>query len=110
MCTPADTAANRTIITNTMRLEHLPYVKAGALVSALATRFDEDTDQRWYVDRYGDNWETARVQGVVQGVNGARVTVLWEDNTVIPLDLVELELAGETLRSALEATEGKDNS
>ena len=110
VCTAADTAANRTDRTNTMRVEHRPFVTDGALVSALATRFDEYTDQRWSVERYGENWETARVQGVVQRVNGTRVRVRWEDNTVIPLDLVDLELAGETLRSAMEATEGSDNS
>jgi hypothetical protein len=86
--------------------EHRPYVKAGAQVSALATCFDKDTDQRWSVERFGDRWDTARVQGVVRRVHGRWVRVRWEDDTTIPLDLDDLELAGETLRSALTAQKG----
>ena len=54
---------------------------ASAQVSALATCFDKDKDQRWPVGRFGDPRATARVRGVVQRVHDSWVRVAWRADT-----------------------------
>ena len=95
---------------NNMIEAHLPFLTPGAHVSALATCFDNPRGRKWSRLRYGEQWDTARVRGVVLHVDGDVAMVRWEDDTEIPLHIDNLELAGDTLRSAPETAIGKDNS
>lgn len=92
-----------------MLQEHRRFLKAGALVSAAATCFDEPEGPRWSESVYGDQWATARVTGRVVEVQDDKILVRWSDDTTIPLNIDDLELDGESLRSAEAAIAGKDN-
>ena len=44
-----------------------------------ATMFDEDEDNRWSEEAFGDEWETAIVLGEVQKIRNGRVRVWSEE-------------------------------
>ena len=85
-----------------MREEHLPFLVVGATVTAKATCFDEDIDNRWSQAVYGDAWDTAVVTGVVTRRRDRLVLVRFEDGDTIFMDPRDLELTGESLRTANE--------
>ena len=92
----------------TMRADHLPFLRVGATVTAKATFFDDNIDNRWSEAVYGEAWATAVVPGVVTRQRDGLVLVRFEDGDTLYMHPDDLELSGDALRRAEKITGRQD--
>ena len=88
----------------TMHEDHLAFLTVGATVTAKASYFDDDIDNRWSEAVFGEAWATSVVPGVVRRRRDNLVLVRFDDGDNVYMHPDDLELTGDALRAAEEIT------